>query len=73
MPTKRFRLEISASEYETYYRGMAHVVVATTLDGRQIQFPASNLRRFVTHSGVHGLFEISYNTQNRLTGLRKLD
>lgn len=73
MPTKRFRLNICASEYETYYRGMAQSVVAITLDGQQIQFPASNLRRFVTHTGVHGLFEITYNAQQRLTALRKLD
>lgn len=73
MPKKYFRLNISASEYQTYYRGTAQVVVARTTDGLQIQFPASRLRDFVSHSGIHGHFEITYNADRKLVGIRKLD
>lgn len=72
MQKKCFTLNISASEYQAYYNGSARAVVATTSDGLQIQFPASELRKFVSHSGVYGSFEITYNDANKLVNLRKL-
>jgi hypothetical protein len=68
----RFSLDISSEDYLRYYQGSAHSVVVTSEDGRRIQFPASNLRPFVTREGVRGRFELLLDEGNRLLELRKL-
>jgi len=41
-------------------------------DGRSLKFPAALLQKFVTHGGVRGRFEISFNEQNKLVGMRRI-
>jgi len=69
----RFRLAIPAEEYLSYYQGSAQVVVARADDNRTIRFPASAIRKFVTHEGVFGKFEITFDENNKLIGIRSQD
>ncbi len=69
----RFRLAISAEEYLAYYRGSAQVVVARSDDGRVVRFPASAIREFVTRDGIFGLFEITFDENNKLIGIQSLE
>lgn len=69
----RFRLAISAEEYLAYYQGSAQVVVARSEDNRTIRFPASAIRKFVTHDGVFGTFEISFDENNKLIAIESID
>ena len=62
----RFQLAISAEEYLAYYQGSAQVVVARADDNRTIRFPASAIRKFVTHDGIFGRFEITFDENNKL-------
>jgi len=68
----RFRLDIPAEDYLAYYRGIARDVIARTLDGRRIRFPANSLRDHVRHDGVRGLFEIEFDERHKLVALRRL-
>lgn len=68
----KFTLNIPAHKYKYYYEGAAHHVVATSVDGRNIQFPAHVLRPFVTHNGVAGVFVIHYDEHNRFVGIEKV-
>jgi hypothetical protein len=52
----RFRLAISAEDYLAYYQGSAKFVLACSEDNRAIRFPASAIRKFVTHDGIFGDF-----------------
>lgn len=72
MPTLRFSLNISAPEFQRYYSGAASAVLTVADDGQQLQFPAVELRRFVSHAGVHGRFEIEFDDRNKLQRLTKL-
>lgn len=72
MPRIFFKLNISATEIQAYYRGQSQVVVAQSEDGKKLQFPAKELRKFVTHEGVQGRFEISYSQDSKLLGLRRI-
>ena len=67
----RIRLAISAEEYLAYYQGSAQDVVARSDDNRVIRFPASAIRKFVTHDGIHGCFEISFDENNKLIAIQK--
>lgn len=72
MPALRFRLNISAEHYLTYYQGVARQVLAATADGRRVQFPAERLRPFVTHEGIRGEFVIEFDADNRFVALRRV-
>ena len=68
-----FRLAISAEEYLAYYRGSAQEVVARSDDNRIVRFPASAIREFVTHDGIYGSFEITFDENNKLIGVRPVE
>ena len=69
----RIRLAISAEDYLAYYQGSARVVVARSEDNRTVRFPASAIRKFVTHDGVFGDFEITFDENKKLIAIHKLD
>ena len=69
----RFRLAITAEEYLAYYQGSANVVVAYSEDNRTIRFPASAIREFVTHDGIFGRFEITFDGNNKLIAIQSID
>ena len=65
-------LAINTQEFARLYRGHAHDVICTAKDGRTVQFPASVLRQFLTHNGVHGEFEIFFSADNKFSKIEKL-
>lgn len=72
MPRARIELHISADEFLRLYQGSASVVVAECEDGTTLQFPAQHLRRFVSHDGIHGRFEIDYDAGRKLRAIHRL-
>jgi len=72
MPRLLFNLDISAAEYQAFYSGIYKVILARAENGQRLQFPANELRRFVSHTGIQGRFEISFSADNRLLGLKKV-
>ena len=72
MPSSFFNLNISAQEYLRVYRGSARQVVVRGTDGSSLSFPAEHLRRFVSHDGVQGRFELKYDASNKFVSLEKL-
>ena len=69
----RFFLQLTADEYESYYKGIVKNIQVTSTDGRTIRFPASNLRPYLTHSGVSGEFIMRFDKDNKFIELIKLD
>ncbi|MBT5292689.1 MAG: DUF2835 domain-containing protein [Cellvibrionales bacterium] len=65
------RLNIASEELLKLYRGSAREVVATSLDGQKIRFPAEALKPFVTHNGVQGQFTLLVDANNKLIDLRR--
>ena len=68
----RFRLSIPAHEYMIHYQGAAQSVVVDLAGGLRVQFPAVNLRPFVTHDGVQGEFILRVDAQNKLQSLERV-
>lgn len=68
----RFRLAISAEEYLAYYQGAANQVVTSLANGQKLQFPADNLRSFVTREGVHGVFVLRVDANNKLQSIERV-
>ena len=65
----RFRIELSSKKYLRYYSGSATSVVTRSFDGRRVKFPASALRKFVTHDGISGVFELRFDQNNKMIDL----
>lgn len=68
----RFSLSIPSDVYLSYYVGAARAVVVKSLDGRTIQFPAGILRKFITHDGIQGMFEMDFDANNKLVNIRRV-
>lgn len=73
MPTLSFILSISSQDYLRFYQGTGKTVVTTSVDGRQVQFPAARLRPFVSHNGVHGRFELKFDHNNKFVSLHRTE
>ena len=65
-------ISLPAERLQAVYRAQANRVLVTSRDGRRINLPAHHLRRFMTHSGVHGTFELEFDDTGRLLALRRL-
>ena len=72
MRTFQFRLDISASVCERYYRGQAQHVVARCTDGTSVQFPALLMKRFIASNGVHGLFVLTCDDEGKHASLERV-
>ena len=68
----RFNLNISAEQLLAYYQGSAKYVAVQSEDGRNVQFPVSELQPFVSHSGVQGRFEIQFTDEFKFLKLVRL-
>ncbi|WP_341937091.1 DUF2835 domain-containing protein [Marinimicrobium sp. C2-29] len=66
-------LSISPDEYQRWYQGSAQNVLAYTVDGRSVRFPAPILRQFVTRQGIRGRFKIAFDQHNRFQSIEKID
>jgi uncharacterized protein YqjF (DUF2071 family) len=67
------RLSLGRDRVMDHYRGQAFRVHTMSIDGRSVEFPAILLRQFVTEKGVHGVFEISFDADNKLVSMRRID
>lgn len=66
-------LAIAPEEYQRWYQGAVQNVLAYTVDGRSVRFPAPILRRFITHDGIRGRFKITFDDQNRFQSIDRID
>ncbi|MDH3505284.1 MAG: DUF2835 domain-containing protein [Nitrospirota bacterium] len=71
MQTVTVRLKISPERFQAYYQGVVEYVVAQSIDGRTIQFPARVLRPFVSHLGIQGTFEITFDADLKFQSIRR--
>ena len=68
----RFRLDINPSQFLNYYRGHSKSVLALSMNGKRVQFPANALRPFLGREGIHGCFEIEFDENYKLVELARL-
>jgi hypothetical protein len=69
----RFRLNLNYDQYLAVYQGVAKTVIAKADDGRNITFPASNIQRYLSKTGIHGYFEMELTAQNKFVAIKRLE
>ncbi|MBX3639075.1 MAG: DUF2835 domain-containing protein [Nitrosomonas sp.] len=65
-------LNISSQQLIHYYEGHISMVVARTMDGRTVRFPANILRSVVQANGVHGIFELVVDENRKFVSLQRI-
>jgi hypothetical protein len=73
MITHRVHLSIPAERYVALYAGKVKFVRAVSEGGLRVEFPGSILNRFVTHDGVHGVFEFKIDSLNKLKSVSRIN
>jgi len=68
----RFSIDIDYDQYLSVYQGITKSITVVAEDGRSINFPAVNIQRFLTQSGIQGRFEMELTDRNKFVALRKL-
>jgi hypothetical protein len=68
----QFRLDLTAAACEQYYRGQVSQVLARSIDGTSIQFPALLIKPFVSVNGVHGLFTLTCDDDGKNSKLQRV-
>lgn len=68
----RFKLHLSYDQYLAVYQGVAKTVTVIADDGRRILFPAGNIQRYLSKTGIQGYFEMELTPQNKFVGIKKL-
>jgi hypothetical protein len=67
----RFHLNLSYDQYLAVYQGLAKTVSVTAEDGRRIVFPAGNIQRYLTKTGIQGYFEMELTAANKFVDIKK--
>lgn len=68
----RFQLSLTSEKYLSYYKGQVNSIHVRSLDNKNVRFPASAIRQFLLHDGIHGLFEIRFDKNNKLIEIVKI-
>lgn len=66
------QLDISTTEFQHYYAKNINTVIATSHDGRKIQFPANILQPFVSHVGIQGVFKVIVGNNSKFKSISKI-
>jgi hypothetical protein len=72
MARTTFSLNISAKDYLRYYQGSATWIRIVADNGQTLKLPASNFRKFLSHTGIHGRFIIEFDENFKLVSLTKM-
>ncbi|MDX2426821.1 MAG: DUF2835 domain-containing protein [Cycloclasticus sp.] len=67
-----FKLAIPAEKYLSVYKGHAKTISTLSIDGRRVEFSAENVRRFLTHDGVYGVFEMEISAEQKFLAIKRL-
>ena len=68
----RFHLSLSYDQYLAVYQGIAKTVTVMTDDGRRIVFPAGNIQRYLSKTGIQGHFEMELTPQNKFVEITRI-
>lgn len=68
----RFYLKLPADQYLRVYQGTAKRISVIAENSQRIEFPAANIRQFLTHNGISGLFEMELTCENKFVTIKKI-
>jgi hypothetical protein len=65
-------ISLPREQYLQVYQSYVRQVKAVARNGQTVRFPISVLQPFLTHNGIHGSFELTFDSDNKFTGIAEL-
>ncbi|MTI14583.1 DUF2835 family protein [Sansalvadorimonas verongulae] len=65
-------INLNSDQVLQFYKRQKERVRAVADDGTSISLPFDIIARFVTHHGIYGRFEISYGSDGKFKGIRRV-
>ncbi len=73
MATYHFFLDLSYPQCEKLYVPGNNTALIRAESGERVQLPTSNLRPFVTRTGIKGRFRLVTDAQNKVQSFEKMN
>lgn len=68
-----FSVSMSYAECENLYHDQIKYLVVTSTEGKRIQLPKQNMHKFVTLNGLHGVFVMEVDRNNKIQNISKIE
>ena len=65
-------IALPADEFLRVYQGSANRVFLRSREGKSVSLPAGRLQPFLTHDGIYGNFELTFDAQGKFISLRQI-
>lgn len=72
MPSLVLDIALSAEQILLAYQGHAKRALIRSREGKKVSLPLHHLRGYLTHNGVHGVFELVFSDKGELLSLTRL-
>ena len=66
-------ISLDSEQVLLFYKRQKERVRAVADDGTSISLPFDIIAQFVSHHGIHGRFEISYDSSGKFKGIKRVD
>ncbi|MCR5535977.1 MAG: DUF2835 domain-containing protein [Succinivibrio sp.] len=70
--TYTFSIDMSKEELLAVYSGSIQRIRVTTREGLVLELDAQHLKEFTTMEGIHGVFKLTVNRENKFLSLRQI-
>ncbi len=67
-----FKAYLTSEQVLEYYKGKKNAVRVQTQEGQSMSIPFEILLKFVTHDGIGGTFEITYDQAGKFQDIERL-
>ena len=67
-----FTIRITSEGWSEYYRVPSASIVARSHTGKQVQFKARHLHKFITRDGIQGTFRMTIDDNQDFVSMEKL-
>ncbi|WP_432277180.1 DUF2835 family protein [Glaciecola petra] len=68
-----FSVSMSYAECENLYHDQIQYLVVTSTEGKRIQLPKQNMQKFVSLNGLHGMFVMEVDRNNKIKMINKYE
>jgi hypothetical protein len=72
MPSIIVDISLPKEQYLKVYQSYIRQVKAVARNGKTVRFPINVLKPFLGHQGIHGTCQLSFDDDNKFTGIEEL-
>lgn len=67
-----FSINMSYSQCEELFLQPVKYLIVKSLEGKRIQLPKQNMRRFLSPAGLRGVYELQIDSNHKIQSIKKI-